>query len=402
MKKIFRTLLKFVVIFFGLLLTMLLGFYLLAPVYEFSGPSEFSGNKLYNPYENMDSANWRKYNFQVQSKAWGGLTDGRKNSNELVDSIYMQLGFDHVATSDYQKINRYGSEKPSFIPTYEHGYNIFKTHQVCIDADNVLWVDLMFFQTLSMKQWIIDKLNDHSRIVSLAHPNLRMGYQVSNMKYITNYQLMEVLNNVRLSFEHWDMALSSGQLAWILANDDAHDVVNSNEVGRRFTMINSPTLNKDDILDNLASGNAYGFDFYRHDDELMEVKIERSKHIPHLSSVKLNGDTLQVSVSQNALRFIFTGQNGKTLFVSHGSKSSEYVINNEDTYVRTQIKFADSSSIYLNPIVRFEGDKPVSKMSAEVNIEYTQWLRLSYFLIAILLLYFYARRKHKISKSDDN
>ena len=78
------------------------------------------------------------------------------------------------------------------------------------------------------------------------------------------------------------------------------------------------------------------------------------------------------------------------------------IIKKEDTYVRTQIKFADSSSIYLNPIVRFEGDKPVSKMSAEVNIEYTQWLRLSYFLIAILLLYFYARRKHKISKSDDN
>lgn len=402
MKKILRALVKFVVIFFGLLLTMLLGFYLLAPVYNFSGPSEFSGHKLYNPYQNMDSANWRKYNFQVQSKAWGGLTDGRKNSNELVDSIYMQLGFDHVATSDYQKINRYGSQKPSFIPTYEHGYNIFKTHQVCIDAESVLWVDLMFFQTLSMKQWIIDKLNEHSRIVALAHPNLRMGYQVSNMKYITNYQLMEVLNNVRLSFDHWDMALSSGHLVWILANDDAHDVVNSNEVGRRFTMINSPTLNKEDILDNLNSGNAYGFDFYRHDDEFMEVKIERSKHIPHLSSVKLEGDTLKVSVSQKAARFIFTGQNGKTLLVTHGSKSSEYVIQPEDTYVRTQIKFNDSSSIFLNPIVRYEGDKPVSKMTAEVDVEFTQWLRLSYFLIAILILYFYARRKHKIQKSDDN
>lgn len=402
MKKILRALVKFVVIFFGLLLTMLLGFYLLAPVYNFSGPSEFSGHKLYNPYQNMDSANWRKYNFQVQSKAWGGLTDGRKNSNELVDSIYMQLGFDHVATSDYQKINRYGSQKPSFIPTYEHGYNIFKTHQVCIDAESVLWVDLMFFQTLSMKQWIIDKLNEHSRIVALAHPNLRMGYQVSNMKYITNYQLMEVLNNVRLSFDHWDMALSSGHLVWILANDDAHDVVNSNEVGRRFTMINSPTLNKEDILDNLNSGNAYGFDFYRHDDELMEVKIERSKYIPHLSSVKLEGDTLKVSVSQKAARFIFTGQNGKTLLVTHGSKSSEYVIQPEDAYVRTQIKFNDSSSIFLNPIVRYEGDKPVSKMTAEVDVEFTQWLRLSYFLIAILILYFYARRKHKIQKSDDN
>lgn len=395
MKKVVKILVKFVVIFLVSLLTMLLGFYLMAPVYNFSGPSEFSGPKLYNPYENMDSTHWRKYNFQVQSKAWGGITDGRKNSNELIDSIYQQLGFDHVATSDYQKINRFGDSKSSYIPTYEHGYNIFKTHQVCIDSDKVLWIDLMFFQSLSMKQWVLDKLNIDSRIVALAHPNLRMGYHVEDMKYITNYQLMEVLNNVRLSFDHWDMALSSGHPVWILSNDDAHDVVNSNEVGRRFTMINSPTLNKDDILDNLISGNAYGFDFYRHDDELMEVKIERSKHIPHLSSVKLYGDTLRVAVSRDAVSFTFIGQNGKTLFVVSDSESAEYVVKPIDTYVRTVIKFSDSSSIVLNPVVRYEGEKLISNLTAEVNTKYTLWLRISYFIIALGIVYLYARRKNK-------
>ena len=61
-----------------------------------------------------------------------------------------------MATSDYQKINYHGSDKPDFIPTYEHGYNIFKTHQVCIGAERVLWTDLLVFQTKSMKQWIIE------------------------------------------------------------------------------------------------------------------------------------------------------------------------------------------------------------------------------------------------------
>ena len=341
---------------------------------------------------------WRKYNFQVQSKAWGGITDGRKNSNELIDSIYQSLGFDHVATSDYQKINRYKNNEPSFIPTYEHGYNVFKTHQVCIGAEKVLWVDFMFFQTLSMKQWIFDQLNNDSRIVAMAHPLLRNGYLVDEMKYLTNYQLMEVLNNVRLSFDHWDMALSSGHLVWMLANDDAHDVVNSNEVGRRFTMINSPTTNKVDILKNLESGNAYGFDFIRHDDEPMQTKIERSKYIPHLNSAKLIGDTLEVNVSQKAVRFTFIGQNGKTLAVAHNSGLAKYLIKTEDTYVRTVIKFADSSSIYLNPIVRYDGNEPTSKLTAEIDAKATLWLRIVYFLIALSGVYIYARRKQNKSK----
>ena len=397
MKKLFRFLLKFIGIFLFLLLVILIGFYFMVPIYTFSGPSVFSGEKLYNPYEKVDSTNWRKYNFQVQSKAWGGITDGRKNSNELIDSIYNSLGFDHVATSDYQKINYFGKQNPSFIPTYEHGYNIFKTHQVCIDADKVLWVDFMFFQTLSMKQWIFDNLNKDSRIVAMAHPLLLNGYTINEMKHLTNYKLMEVLNNVRVSFDHWDMALSSGHLVWMLANDDAHDVVNSNEVGRRFTMINSPTTNKEDILNNLESGNAYGFDFYRHDDEPMQTKIERSKYIPHLNSAKLIGDTLEVSVSQKAVRFTFIGQGGKKMAVAHNTKSAKYLITSNDTYVRTVIKFADSSSIYLNPVVRYDGEKPVSQLRAEINTRATLWLRITYFLIALVLVYFYARRKQKKS-----
>jgi len=395
MKKILGSLLKITLAVLVILLAIFLAFYLQAPVYKFSGPSAFSGSKLYNPYENMDAANWCKYNFQVQSRVWGGLTDGRKNSNGLIDSIYNQLGFDHVATSDYQQINYYGSDKPDFIPTYEHGYNVFKTHQVCIGAEKVLWTDLMFFQTLSMKQWILDQLNKDSRIVAMAHPLLRNGYTVDEMKYLNNYQLMEVLNNVRLSFDHWDMALSSGHPVWMLANDDAHDVVNSNEVGRRFTMINSPTTNSDDILENLEKGNAYGFDFTRHDDEPMETKYERSKHIPHLVMAKLNGDTLNIEVSKKAVLFKFIGQGGKTLQTSKGSKIAQYIIQSGDTYVRTEIKFADNSGIYLNPIVRYEGDSLQSNLTSEIDETATLLLRLAYLIIGLMLVVFCVKRRRK-------
>ena len=391
MKKLLRFIWRFILYVFIVIIGMLIMYYLLSPVYKFSGPVPFIGNKLYNPYQTIDSSNWKKCNFQVQSKAWLGITDGRKNTNELIDSIYTILGFDHVATSDYQKINYFGKDNPAFIPTYEHGYNIFKTHQVCIDADKVLWVDLMFGQTLSMKQWVLDQLKEHSRLVILAHPLLRNGYSVDDMKYLTNYDGIEVLNNVRVSLKHWDAALSSGQVAYIIGNDDAHDVTNSNHVGRRFTMINSPNINRESIMMNLEKGAAYGMDFIRHDDEPMLTKVERSKNIPKLQSAILNYDTLIVKVDTIASEIRFIGNNGIVKKVIPNNNVATYIISNDDPYLRTEITFYDNSVMYLNPVIRYSGESPQTLKTAEIDKTATMRLRIIYFLIALTLAYLAAR-----------
>ena len=57
---------------------------LYAPGYIFPEPKPFSGNKLYNPYQDLDTSRWLKANFQVQTRVWGGITNGRKNSSEDV------------------------------------------------------------------------------------------------------------------------------------------------------------------------------------------------------------------------------------------------------------------------------------------------------------------------------
>jgi len=151
-----------------MLLLLILSFYLLAPSFRFEQPKPFYGQKLYNPYQNVDTPDWYKYNFQVQSKAWGGITDGRLNSNAMIDSIYQALGYDHVATSDYQKINRYKTDENAYIPTYEHGYGIRKTHQVCLGASQVLWLDYPFYQSIHHKQHIIDEIEKLRQKLVLA------------------------------------------------------------------------------------------------------------------------------------------------------------------------------------------------------------------------------------------
>lgn len=380
-----------------ILVLILVVFYLMAPVYTFTEPEAFSGNKLYNPYQNMDTTHWKRYNFQVQSKAWGGITDGRKNTNNLIDSVYNELGFDYVATSDYQRINKHGSDKPSFIPTYEHGYNIYKTHQVCIGAKKVLWVDLLWVQTLSMKQWIIDMLDKDCEIVVLAHPLLRHGYTIEEMKYLTNYRMMEVLNNLRISTDHWDMALSSGQVVWLMGNDDAHDVLHPNDVGRKFTVINSPTTNKENIIKNLKTGNSYGVDFYPTMDVPITERIERIKHTPVVKKVDLVFDTLKVGVDQIAKEIHFIGQEGIIRHTVFDTNYAEYKIKTNDPYIRTVFKFNDGSSIYLNPVIRYDGSEPVSLKKAVVNEKATLALRIGYFLVALTVVYLV--RNHRQRKA---
>ncbi len=391
MKLFFRLITRLILTFLVILFGIIIMFYLLAPVYQFSGPVPFAGEKLYNPYDGMNAENWKKYNFQVQSKAWMGLTSGRENTNTLIDSIYHQLGFDHVATSDYQKINTFNSHDPAYIPTYEHGYNIFKTHQVCIDSDKVLWTDLLFWQTLSMKQWILDLLDKDTRFVVLAHPLLRGGYSLNDMKYLTNYEGMEVLNNMRVSLEHWDEALTSGQITWIIANDDAHDVTNSNEVGRRFTMINSASDNKDDIMAALEQGNAIGVDFYRINDEPMTDKFVRSKTLPEITDIQLLDDTLFVSVDTPAVEIRFVGKNGQLLHAYSNTSEAAFIIPSDQPYVRTEIAFSDKSVFYLNPVIRYDTDKIRTKKTATVNNSKTLYLRILYLVVALVLAYLYRR-----------
>ena len=398
--KITKLFLRLLLLIILSILLIILSFYLLAPVYKFEQPKVFSGNHIYNPYQNIDTVKWYKYNFQVQSKAWGGITDGRLNSNELIDSIYKALSFDHVATSDYQKINRYNSEQDKYIPTYEHGYGVRKTHQVCLGASQVLWLDYPFYQSIHHKQNIINKLNKHCELIALAHPLLRNGYTFEDLKYLSGYQLMEVLNNLRVSVAHWDTALSNGHRIYILANDDAHDVSNSNEVGRRFTMINAKNQKRENIINALNNGVAYGMDFIRINDEPMLDKFERSKNIPYLISAKMLADTFKVTVSQKADSIRFVGQHGKRLFASTDCISGQYRIQDSDTYVRTEVYFDDGSIMYLNPVTRHTDINSIERHNlASLDITRTWLFRIGNILLLAVLFFIVYKKRSKSKKS---
>ena len=360
---------------------------LFRPSYSFDEPKPFHGNYLHNPYKDMNPDNWIQANFHAHTRQFGGITNGRVNTNEMLDSAYSALGFDHIGISDYNKINYYDSVNPSFIPTYEHGYGIFKIHQLCIGAEKVRRLDYFAFQNLSMKQHTLNRLAKQTRLVIPAHPSfVKNGYLVEDMKYLSNYKLMEVLNGFRISSAHWDTALSNGLLVYLIGIDDSHDVNDITYMGRRFTMINAPENNPEQLMQALENGNAVGVDFSVKPDETWGQKVQRiKKNLPYIKQVELRGDTLLVSASKPFAKIRFIGQNGVELDVQKYKKTGVYVIKQDDNYVRAELYFNDWTRLYLNPITRHESSEIVKQRLDHINWTKTILLWFVYVLVLFLI-----------------
>ena len=358
---------------------------LFRPSYSFDEPKPFQGTYLHNPYQNMNPDNWIQANFHAHTRQYGGLTNGRVNTSEMLDSVYSILGFDHIGISDYNKINYYDSVNPSFIPTYEHGYGVFKIHQLCLGADNVRRLDYFAFQNLSMKQHTLNRLAKYTRLVIPAHPSfVKKGYLVGDMKYLSNYKLLEVLNGFRISTAHWDTALSNGHLVYLIANDDSHNVTDITDVATRFTMINASENDAEHLLQSLENGNAVGVDFPIIWGETLDKKVKRlEKDLPHITQVELRDDTLLISASKPFSKIRFIGQDAKVLDVKKDNRTAFYIVQPEDTYVRTEVEFKDGTTLYLNPITRHENEEIVKQRLDKINYPKTIIL----WVICILALF---------------
>lgn len=359
---------RFYKTFLGLFLGVFFLPFLISPVYNFPEYAPFSGDKIWNPYEGIDSTQWQKGNFQIQSLAWGGITDGSNNPTEDIYELYESLDYDIIGISDYMKINKYYDNRVDYIPIYEHGYNIRKTHQVNIGAKKVYWLDFPLYQTTSHKQFMINQLRDKTDLMTLAHPNFSLeGYSHNDLKHLVNYDLIETLNHQRFSFSHWDAALSNGHAKYILANDDAHDIRNPYLVGVVATMINAPSNTMKDIIPALLEGKSYGYVPRTENDETYDKKRARLDGFAYLNSATLEGDTFSVSFSMKARRIDFVGQNGEIKDSVFSASTAKYAFQPDDTYIRVEANLGNGGKIYLNPIFRYEGDNPLHEEEATIN-----------------------------------
>ena len=81
------------------------------------------------------------------------------------------------------------------------------------------------------------------------------------------------------------------------------------------------------------------------------------------------------------MEFNFIGQDGKVKKTVLNVSAAFYKLLTEDTYIRTEIIFpnkyqAPGTKFYLNPVFRYNGDKPSNSLKAVINYPRTWIFRL--------------------------
>jgi hypothetical protein len=308
--KIFKIIIKFLLGLCVLILALLILQFVVNSKYAFPEPHAFNGGYIYNPYRNIDSTKWRRANFHAHARKFFEQSDKARRSIPYIDSLYRSFGYDIISISDYQAINRYESKNNWYVPVYEHGYQYYKNHHLVLNAKKVSWLDFPFRQTLSNKQNVINNLKkDPSSLITIVHPIYRKALSSNDLKYLGNYNCLEIANHDRLFTAFYDTVLSNGHPVFIMADDDCHDLTNIKEVNNSFNVINTDLV-KDSILNALSYGRSFGVKLNASTFKTNEDKREAFLNLPKINKITFQNDTLAVSLSHSVRTIKFIGQHG--------------------------------------------------------------------------------------------
>ena len=371
--------------------------YVVNTKYTFPEPHVFSGKYIYNPYRNVDNNKWRRANFHAHTRKIADRSKKAELSNQVLDSMYHSFGYSIIGISDYQFINGFENKNKWYVPVYEHGYQYYKNHQLVINAKKVNWWEFPFRQTLSNKQFIINELKkDSSTVITLVHPILRHAYTFDDLKYLSNYNCLEIANHERIFTAYYDAVLSAGHPVFLMADDDSHNMSKVTEVCGAFNMVNSDLVT-DSILKSLKTGRSIGVKFELSSFKTNEEKRAALMKLPAINNISFKNDSLEVGLDQPVKNIIFIGQNGNENEVVSDIKEAVYIFRSEDTYIRTEIECYDGTRYFLNPLFRYDGIS-LNSYKPHFNAGMTWTLRLSIVLVLTLFIIWYRKRCITIKK----
>jgi hypothetical protein len=178
------SILRFILIFIKWILVAGLFFaiaqHFITPIYKFNEPKKFAGNVIYNPYQN-DSGVWLKMNLHAHARAWGGMTDGKKQNVQDIIQTYKQMNYDIIGVSNYhdpQSIWFKGNEDS--LKVYEYGFNLFKAHRLVVGTKPVSFREVSLFHNIHDRQYLLNELHKENELVIIAHPEFGHGHPLSD------------------------------------------------------------------------------------------------------------------------------------------------------------------------------------------------------------------------------
>lgn len=366
-----------------LVLSVLLSLqYYKTTIYDFTKSQKFSGPMFYNPYENINKS-WIKANFHAHNKLHYGLANG-ENSPEEIYTLYDSLKYNFAGISNYNYILPNHYNRSIYLPIYEHGRNFGTIHQLSLNSKSVKKFDFLLAQNIHHKQQVINKQQENSELVILAHPSFKNGYIKKELQLLNNYNLFEILSPRASSISLWDEALSTGHAVWGTGSDDAHNL-KEGSAGVCWTMVNTTDSSDQGILEALKAGRFYA------------TRGWMAQEMHRLKSVEVNNMVYTMQLNRNADSIILKSDFGKTVAYITNADEIKYQIKPDNTYIRAEIFESEEwntyTKTYLNPVIRVK-KQPLQTHNNEAvpNIAKTWLFRIILFAIHFTMLFIAIRR----------
>lgn len=341
-----------------------------SPVYDFPEARPFSGPDIFNPYRNLDTTHcWKRANFHTHTRVEGWANECEVWPKGVYEE-YMRYGYDIVTFSNHNEITTHPLSEELQVNVYEHGYNLLKYHKLVFGSEDVNNFDHLLPIFAFQRQWQMDILGRESDFVVLNHP-LRTNLTTRHiMERLTGYEIIELDSGRTTENEYWDWALSAGHYCFGLANDDLHYPDRSKAIAVRSNFLCSPSAGYEDIKEVLLEGCYYAMRTPDYGGGDWDVKRARNHCLPYIEDIGLRGDTIFVSLSEEASKIEVIGQNHSLLQETLDAHSAEYVLGVEEPYARLVVRFPEGEVIYTNPFARYDSsleESPFREPAHRVN-----------------------------------
>ena len=358
-------------------------------VYDFQKPTPFSGNDIFNPYRNLDTAHcWKRANFHTHTRVDGLLNECDYTPEQTLE-FYDQLGYDIVTFSNHNALTSHPTDSSLQVNLYEHGYNLCKFHKLVFGSSRVWHFDNLLPIFASQKQFQIEQLKQQGDIIVLNHPLRTNSLSNNQLEKIGGYNIIELDSGKSTENSYWDAALSAGRYSFGIANDDLHHPDRTRAIAIRCNLLCTPTAEYNDIRTTLLDGCYYSMRVPDYGDGDWEQKREQNRHLPYIRNIGLNDNNIFITLSEAADSIKVTGQGHRTLAVAYNTDSLGYAMAPTESYGRFTAYFAEGEVIYSNPFARYDSNSSDSPFSTtySINILLTVLYNLIVALLAALLVY---------------
>lgn len=355
--------------------------YFWAPRYYFPETEIFYGKQTFNPYTISQSTSWKKVGITTEPVWYENLMkrlSGDENQVMINHSYYDTL----LVAGNQRIVNK--SQ-----PIYKQG--LFHDDNFVIGCNKIEWNDYPFVRDIHNKQHRINKIRGKGCLLYVEPSVFFDDYQKDHPELLQNYNGFMVDESFEQVAHLWDRALSAGKYTTILAK--ALPKNSRFKPEKQYRIIYIPQ-NDRSLEQNLKDGNYFVSSRYENHHGNQRPQNEMS----WLANVEVENDTLIIETRIKAYAINFFTQNGDVEKVVKNTENATCAMDRNDTYLRTEILFDDGTRYYLNPVHRYNGNKPHNTIHPHKNT-FKTWLFRGigiFGLIIVVWILLYIKRRIRI------